>query len=112
MIILGSAADRPEKEKEDKRQPYTDSPEKPLFRGGIYLINGKIGKVLLRVVGIGNPEARELIELMYEFEEPLILDGERFRALFPSFTFTPHEEAIQKTLEWFQNRSVQSFRRS
>ncbi|WP_028400709.1 NAD-dependent epimerase/dehydratase family protein [Ectobacillus panaciterrae] len=71
---------------------------------------GKIGKGLLRLVGIGSPEARELIELMYEFEEPLVLDGERFRGLFPSFTFTSHEEAIQKTLQWFQNRSVGSFR--
>lgn len=56
----------------------------------------------LRFLGIFDGHARELGELMYEFEEPLILDGSKFARAFPSFRYTPHDEAIRHTLEWFR----------
>ena len=31
----------------------------------------------IRIAGLMNSDAREMIELMYEFEEPLVLDGEQ-----------------------------------
>ena len=43
-------------------------------------------------------------ELRYEFKQPLVLDGSKFAGAFPSFQFTPHEEAIQHTCEWFGQR--------
>jgi hypothetical protein len=45
-------------------------------------------------------------ELLYEFEEPLVLDGTKFASAFPSFSYTPHEDAIRETVEWFRKRSV------
>ena len=47
-------------------------------------------------------EVRELIEMMYEFEEPLVLDGNKFSAKFPSFKYTTHEEGIKKAIHWYQ----------
>ena len=37
-------------------------------------------------------EVEELIELIYVFEEPLVLDGSKFSTKFPLFKYTPHEE--------------------
>jgi hypothetical protein len=31
--------------------------------------------------------------------------GLKFARAFPSFGYTPHEEAIQNTVEWFRKRS-------
>lgn len=47
--------------------------------------------------------ARGLIELLYEYEDPYILDDSKFKAVFPYFTYTPYEVGIRKTLYWFKN---------
>ena len=31
-----------------------------------------------------------------------VLDERRFRSLFPGYSFTPHAEAIQRTVEYYQ----------
>jgi hypothetical protein len=36
---------------------------------------------------------------MYEFEEPLVLDGGKFSTKFPLFKYTPHEEGIKKAID-------------
>ncbi len=56
----------------------------------------------MRFFALFNVDAREMGELLYEFEEPLILDGGKFARAFPSFWYTPHTEAIRRTLEWFR----------
>lgn len=67
---------------------------------------GVVGRGLLRFVGVFVPDAREMIELMYEFEETLVLDGSKFARAFPSFQYTPHEDGIRQTVEWFRQRSA------
>jgi nucleoside-diphosphate-sugar epimerase len=61
-----------------------------------------LGKNSIRVAGLMNPEVRELIELMYEFEEPYVLDGSKFSTKFPLFQYTTHEEGVRKTIHWFR----------
>lgn len=56
----------------------------------------------LRFASLVNSDAREMSELLYEFEQPLVLDGTKFASAFPSFRYTPHEEAIRQTVEWFR----------
>ena len=63
---------------------------------------GLLGGRSLRIAGLMNSDAREMIELMYEFEEPLVLDGSKFSAEFPLFKYTSHEEGIRKTIHWFR----------
>ena len=46
---------------------------------------GLLSENSIRAAGQMNPEVRELIELTYEFEEPLILDGSKFPTEFPLF---------------------------
>jgi hypothetical protein len=62
---------------------------------------GLLSEDAIRAAGQMNPEVRELIELMYEFEEPLVLDGSKFSTEFPLFKYTSHEEGIRKTIHWF-----------
>lgn len=65
-----------------------------------------LGSGFLRFGSLVSSDAREMGELMYEFEEPLVLDGTKFARAFPSFTYTPHEKAMRQTIEWFRSRST------
>lgn len=56
---------------------------------------------LVRLAGLFDKGAREMVELMYEFEEPLVLDGGKFAGAFPGFRYTTHAEAVGQTLDWF-----------
>jgi nucleoside-diphosphate-sugar epimerase len=53
---------------------------------------------LLRLAGIFDPVARELIELGYLWDESLILDGGKLRHLLPAHRDTPLPEAVAATL--------------
>ena len=67
--------------------------------------NKKIGVLrrgMMKFAGLFNPEAREMIEMLYEFEEPLILDSSKFAQSFPSFKYTSHNEAVAQTVKWFK----------
>lgn len=67
-------------------------------------IKGKVIRVtplMLRVVGLFNPLAREVIEMAYEFEELYIMDGSKFTRAFGDAP-TPHREAVHETVAWFK----------
>jgi len=61
------------------------------------------GKTMLRFIGLFNRDAREVVEMMYEFEEPFIVDHSRFVAAFGTGV-TPHEEAIRDTVAWYRDQ--------
>jgi nucleoside-diphosphate-sugar epimerase len=69
-------------------------------KAGVRLRISRIGKGMLRLVGLFSPPARELIEMMYEFEEPFIVDSSKFEDTF-GMKATPIEEGITETLDWF-----------
>jgi nucleoside-diphosphate-sugar epimerase len=60
----------------------------------------------VRCESLFNRETRAFLEFRYLFEQPLVLDGSRFAAAFPEFTYTPHEEAILDTLAWFREHHL------
>ena len=63
------------------------------------------GFILFR--GINSPAVRELLELAQDYAKPLVMDGAKFAAAFPTFQYTSHEEAISQTGHWFgQHLSV------
>ncbi len=66
-----------------------------------------VNRFMLWLGGLLDPVAAEVSELLYLFEEPQVLDGTKFRNAFPSFRFTPHEEAVRKTAEWFRERGAE-----
>jgi nucleoside-diphosphate-sugar epimerase len=59
--------------------------------------------IVLRGLGLFNPNVRELIEMLYEFEEPFVVDdGKYVRTFGPGAT--PLDEALQRTLGWYSER--------
>lgn len=61
------------------------------------------GAFTLSIMGLFSPDLREMREMLYEFNEPFIMDDSAFRAAFPA-DVTPHSEAIAETVAWFRAR--------
>lgn len=60
-----------------------------------------MGKTLMWLGGLFIPEARETLEMMYEFEKPFIVDSNKFERTF-GFKATPLREAIRNTIGWYR----------
>jgi nucleoside-diphosphate-sugar epimerase len=56
---------------------------------------------VLRTLALFNPVLREVAEMLYEFEEPFVVDHSRFEQTFGNHS-TPLREAIHTTVEWFR----------
>src|ERR687890_1275289 len=56
-------------------------------------------KILLRAMGLFNPGMREMIEMLYEFEEPFVVDHSKFEEAFGEHA-TTLKEAIGETVRW------------
>ena len=61
--------------------------------------------LLLRVLGLTNPDLRESVEMLYEFNEPLLFDGSKYTRAFGG-TPTPHQEALRRTVAWYRKPGV------
>jgi len=48
--------------------------------------------------GLFNPQIREFLEMLYQFERPFTVDGSSFAQTF-GFAPTPHKVALEQTLE-------------
>jgi len=48
---------------------------------------------------------REVKEVLYEFERPFVVDHGKYERVFGSNP-TPHREGIERTLQWFRQRSL------
>src|SRR5215210_5183080 len=58
-------------------------------------------KILLRAIGLFNPGMREMIEMLYEFEEPFVVDDSKFEEAFGEQAM-PLRESIQGTVGWYR----------
>ena len=56
---------------------------------------------LLSVLGLVSPMMRELKEMVYEFEEPFVVDHSKFEREFGAAP-TAVGDAIAETVEWFR----------
>ncbi len=62
---------------------------------------GVIPRPLIAALGLFNPLLRELVEMLYQKEEPYVVDGGQFARQF-SFTPTTLEEGVRRTIEWYR----------
>ena len=60
--------------------------------------------LLLRLIGVVDPQVRELPEMLYEFTQPFIVDGSKFERTF-GFGATPFAEAIPATVKWWRGHA-------
>jgi nucleoside-diphosphate-sugar epimerase len=63
------------------------------------------GRTLLKMMGWFSPLMRELPEMLYLQETPVLLDDAKLLAKFPNLHKTPYDEGIAKTIEWMRNGS-------
>jgi nucleoside-diphosphate-sugar epimerase len=59
-------------------------------------------KWLLNIVALFLPVVKELKENFYQFENTIVLNDDKLRALYPELTLTPLEESIRLTVDWFK----------
>lgn len=59
-------------------------------------------KLILRILGRFDPEVRELLEMLYEFDEPFICEGKALQQAF-GFEATPLRTALEATVDWYRN---------
>jgi len=50
-----------------------------------------------------NSDINEIIELIYEYSEPYILDDKKFLNEYPEFRHTTYDDGINNTINWFKN---------
>ena len=70
-----------------------------------YGIEPKMGtrsRTFFQLAGVVAPRVAELVEVMYQFEQPFMLDGSKFAAAYPDFQYTPHDIGIEDTVEWYK----------
>ncbi len=60
-------------------------------------------KWILKIFGWFNQFMKEMYEMMYQYEFPLVLDSTKFEKAF-NFTPTSYEAGIKATAEWFKER--------
>lgn len=61
-----------------------------------------MGRFMMMVGGLFIPEARESVEMMYEFAQPFVVDSSRFEQTF-GMQATPLEESIRETVVWYKS---------
>ena len=104
LVTLG------EREEALGRAWHLPSPETVTTREFVEMIFEEVGKparvqaapkILLRAIGLFNPALRETIEMLYEFEEPFVVDHSDFTRTFGDHA-TPLGEAVRKTVRWYR----------
>jgi nucleoside-diphosphate-sugar epimerase len=91
---------------------HLPSPETLTTRRFVEIIFEEVGKparvqaapkIVLRAMGLFNPGMREMIEMLYEFEEPFVVDHSKFEQAFGEQA-TPLKEAIGETVRWYRTK--------
>ena len=62
---------------------------------------GAYSRLMIRFAGLFSPLIREVDEVLYEFEKPYRVSGEKFARAFGKIE-TPHRAAIQETVAWYK----------
>jgi len=63
----------------------------------------RLSRPMLLLAGLFVPSARETVEMLYEFEEPFVLDSSKMERAF-GLAATPFEQSIPATVAWWQSR--------
>ena len=61
-----------------------------------------MGKLMMSIGGLFIPEAKESVEMMYEFEKPFVIDSTKFERTF-GMKAEPIREAIRETVSWYKS---------
>lgn len=62
-------------------------------------------RLVLRAMGLFNPSVREVIEMLYEFEQPFVVDSSKAQHRL-GLSPTPLDDALHTTIAWFRERAT------
>lgn len=65
----------------------------------------RVPSILLRLVGLANRDAGEVVEMLYQFDRDFVLDSSRTERRL-GLTPTPLERSIEDAVAWFAGRSA------
>ncbi|MFZ1909493.1 MAG: hypothetical protein WAU52_10480, partial [Burkholderiales bacterium] len=71
---------------------------------------GRVPKAVLRAAGLFVPLIRELNEMLYQWDEPFVVDDRRFRERF-AVQPLPADTAARETVAWAQRHYANKQRR-
>ena len=58
-----------------------------------------LSKWMIVMAGLFNPYARELVEMLYQFEQDYVFDSSKFKKRFPEFPITAYKDGIAEILK-------------
>jgi nucleoside-diphosphate-sugar epimerase len=64
-----------------------------------------VSGLLLRGLGLTNAVLRESVEMLYEFNDPYLIDGSKFTRAFDGIP-TSHQEAMRRTVAWYRESAA------
>ena len=53
--------------------------------------------------GVFNANVREVRETLYQWQQPFLLDAQKYQRTFGPFPATPHPDGVAETLAWFRS---------
>lgn len=65
-----------------------------------------IGRLMLSLGGLFIPGAREMVEMLYEFEQPFVVDSSKYTRAFGDHA-TPVSEGLRRTVAWYRQHTAQ-----
>lgn len=71
-------------------------------QAGVPAKMSSMGTLMMWMGGLFVPEAKETVEMMYEFNQPFIVDSSEFEKTF-DMKATPMREAIKETVAWYKS---------
>lgn len=63
-------------------------------------------RLIISLLGLFMPVLREVKEMLYLYENTILLDDAKVRALLPDFQPTPMPQALTETLTWFAKHQL------
>lgn len=64
-----------------------------------------INRLMLNLAGLFMPGAREMVEMLYEFERPFIVDNSAYTQAFGDHA-TPVREGLRRTIAWYREHAA------
>ena len=63
------------------------------------------GGFMVTFLGLFNPMLKEVKEMMYEWEQPYIVEHKKYEDRFGNIS-TPHDIAIRETIQWYRDNAT------
>jgi len=65
-----------------------------------------VSKGMIRLIGIFSPPMKEVVEMMYLTEEPVILSGEKYEKEIGALPRTSYRVGLEETITWMNKRAL------